>query len=78
MIELSLGMINDISYILHAEDDQMHTEFENKYNISLTELTDIIDEYTDDSYINNNIYHIVPIVTLSSIFFQLCLMYFNQ
>lgn len=64
MIELSLDLLDDITYVMNAEDDRTE-DFATKHNISIDELEDIVDDYIDKSYIENHIYHIVPLATFA-------------
>ena len=61
-MEISIDTLNNI----FADMDYMdENDIKIKYNIDIEPIEDIISECTDDEYINNTIYHLVPIVTVS-------------
>ena len=61
-MEISIDTLNNISADMDYMDEN---DIKIKYNIDIEPIEDIISEYTDDEYINNTIYHLVPIVTVS-------------
>lgn len=72
MIELSLEMCNDIANIINSEQkdddntESIQRQFYDKYNVNLDYLQNIINDEIEKDYIENKIYHIVPIVTIAS------------
>jgi hypothetical protein len=74
MIELSLEMCNDMTEIINSNDhDLNHTlqeEFYQKYNVQFDDLQDIVNDHIQVDYISNHIYHLVPIITFVSLFFN--------
>jgi hypothetical protein len=72
MIELSLDVLKELSSDMNEKDDD---EINAKYNIDVNELEDIISEHVEQSYVNNDIYHMFPIMTmgiviLNAVFFM--------
>ena len=82
MIEMSLEMCNDMNEIIQSKDidvtETLEGQFKEKYDIDFYELDDIINDYIDEDYLSNNIYHIVPIVTGFSLIINTLLYVFLQ
>ncbi len=64
MIELSLDTLRQLSDDM-KDNQNDDCELNAKYNININELEDIVSEYVDECYIENNIYKIFPLVTMS-------------
>jgi hypothetical protein len=72
MIELSLDVLKELSADINEKDDD---EINAKYNIDVNELEDIISEHVEQSYVENDIYHMFPVITmgivlLNTVFFM--------
>jgi hypothetical protein len=72
MIELSLEMCNDMTEIINSKDydlnQTLQNEFREKYNILFDDLQDIVNDSVELDYIENHVYHLVPIITSASLF----------
>jgi len=62
MIELSLDVLNNIVFDI---DKMSGEELYAKYNVDINVLENSISDHIDKYYINNNIYHIFPILSIS-------------
>lgn len=62
MIEISFDELNNM---LDDMNDLTEQEINEKYNLDINKLEDNISEHIDECYINNNIYHIFPILSMS-------------
>jgi len=62
MIEISLDELNSM---LVDMNDMTDEEINEKYNLDINELEENISDHIDQCYINNNIYHIFPILSIS-------------
>jgi hypothetical protein len=82
MIELSLEMCNDMTEIINSKDndviEKLEHQFHEKYNIDYNILEDVINDQLEVDYVNNNIYHIVPIVTTFSLLMNAVVYLFLQ
>jgi hypothetical protein len=62
MIELSLDTLHELSTDLQTKDDD---ELNAKYNFNIQEVENVVSDYVDQSYVENDVYHIFPIVTMA-------------
>jgi hypothetical protein len=64
MIELSINTLNDLSVDMETLTDD---ELKSKYDINLCELEDKVSKYIDTSYIDQDIFHLFPSITIGMI-----------
>jgi conjugal transfer/entry exclusion protein len=63
MIELSLDTLSTLSDDLNTMDDD---SIEQKYNFDLKHIEDSVSDYVDEQYLNTSIYHLCPIIIIST------------
>lgn len=80
MSEISVDIIEEIadSFKINNDTNAWDYYFNNKYNINIYELENSINNSIDNTIVKNSIFHIAPIITILTLFFNIVIYTFNR